>query len=428
MTGPGPVTGRGRVSARRSAATAVAYTVLGALPPYLVSALAVQLQRDLGFDRTHLGWCISAFFVVSSVASARLGPFVERAGPAAGLRVAAACSLASLLGIALAARSWVHVALLLAVGGLANGFAQVSSNLALADHVPASRQGLAFGLKQSAIPLSSLLAGLALPTVGLAAGWRATMAALAVLPVPALLRSPRLPRVARPGRGRGVPHHASLLLLAAAGAAAGGTSNALAAFTVDASVTAGLAEATGGLLLAAGSGVAIAMRVLAGHLADRGRGSGHGLLAALMLAGACGFALLAAAGHNAALFVAGVLVGFTGGWGWQGLTSLIAVRRHPDTPAAASGLVFSGVYVGTIAGPPLIGHVATAFSYRSAWLLAGCLMAAGGALVLVSRLLTGREAARHRPERTLAGRPEQTPTEEQTPAERRAQDHTGPPS
>lgn len=382
------------VSARRSAATAVGYTVLGAFPPYLVSALAVQLQDDLDFDRTHLGWCISAYFLVSSLTSARLGPVVEGAGPSRGLRAAAGLSLLSMLGIVLLARSWVHVALFLGVGGLANGFAQISSNLTLADHVPPGRQGIAFGLKQSAIPASSLLAGLALPTLGLAAGWRWTMTVASAVTLPALLRSPRLPKVVRPGRGQGIPRHASLVLLGAAGAFAGGTANALASFCVDAAVTEGIAEATGGLLLALGSCVAIIARVATGHLADRTRTRGFVPAAVMMFTGACGFAVLAVAGGAVPLFVTGVLVGFTGGWGWQGLTNYIVVQRHPDTPAAASGLVFAGVYTGTIGGPPLIGWVATAFSYQAAWTLSVCLMATGGVLVLLSRLLTtrGKEA------------------------------------
>ena len=61
---------------------------------------------------------------------------------------------------------------LLALGAAANALGQLASNAALAQHVPARRQGLSFGVKQAAIPVSTLLAGAAVPTVALTAGWR----------------------------------------------------------------------------------------------------------------------------------------------------------------------------------------------------------------------------------------------------------------
>ena len=43
----------------------------------------------------------------------------------------------------------------------------------MADQVPLDRQGLAFGIKQSAIPAAMLVSGLALPLLALPLGWRA---------------------------------------------------------------------------------------------------------------------------------------------------------------------------------------------------------------------------------------------------------------
>jgi MFS family permease len=79
---------------------------------------------------------------------------------------------------------------LLGLSAAANALGQLSSNSALARHVPAHRQGLSFGVKQAAIPVSTLLAGAAVPTIALTAGWRwafgaaagAARAALAAIP------------------------------------------------------------------------------------------------------------------------------------------------------------------------------------------------------------------------------------------------------
>ena len=59
-----------------------------------------------------------------------------------------------------------------ALSAAANALGQLASNAALARHVPAHRQGLSFGVKQAAIPVSTLLAGAAVPTIALTAGWR----------------------------------------------------------------------------------------------------------------------------------------------------------------------------------------------------------------------------------------------------------------
>src|SRR5829696_7279082 len=57
------------------------------------------------------------------------------------------------------------------IAGLANAVSHTAANLSLAREVPASRQGLSFGIKQAAIPVATLLAGLAVPTIAVTLGW-----------------------------------------------------------------------------------------------------------------------------------------------------------------------------------------------------------------------------------------------------------------
>ncbi len=97
------------------------------------------------------------------------------------------------------ARSYPMLVTLLALSAAANALGQLASNAALAEHVPAHRQGLSFGVKQAAVPVATLLAGVAVPTVALTAGWRwafvvAAGAALAALPA--------VPRTGRDRRAR----------------------------------------------------------------------------------------------------------------------------------------------------------------------------------------------------------------------------------
>jgi MFS family permease len=377
--------------AGRSAALAVGFTVLCALPLFLTSAFAVELQRDLGFDRARLGWCVSAYFLASSAASAVIGGPLQRAGPAVGLRAAAGLTAVSLLGIATVAGSWVHLALLLGAAGVANAVAQVGSNLLVADGIPTARRGVAFGVKQAAVPLGSLLAGLALPAIALTVGWRWGFAGIAGVAAAATLRGVRVPGgAARRSAGGGGPRSAVLVLLMLAGATGGGVGNSLVNFTVDAAVTNGMAQSAAGLLLSVGALVAITFRVGSGLLVDRRDAAGFAELATLMLTGAAGLVLLALGRANVPLTVAGTLVGFAGTWGWQGLIYYVVVRRHPEAPAAATGLVQAGVYLGTIAGPPLIGQLATDASYQVAWALAACVSVFAGVVVLVASRLAAR--------------------------------------
>ena len=98
--------------------------------------------------------------------------------------------------------SLVLLFVLLAVAGLANAVTQPAINLFMADQVPRDRQGLAFGIKQSAIPAAVLVSGLALPLLALPLGWRPTFAicapgALAVAVIVAADRSAFAPPAER---------------------------------------------------------------------------------------------------------------------------------------------------------------------------------------------------------------------------------------
>jgi MFS family permease len=168
-----------KASGRHATVVSVAYSVLAALPLFLVSAQAVQLQRELEFGKADLGLAVSICFATSAVAAAPISHVVARLGARAGLKLCAGTALVSLAWLTLASRWW-HVAGALAVCGMANATAQVATNVVLADGVRKERHGVAFGAKQAAIPIASLSAGIALPVVGLLAGWRVAFAAAGV--------------------------------------------------------------------------------------------------------------------------------------------------------------------------------------------------------------------------------------------------------
>ena len=77
-----------------------------------------------------------------------------------------------MLGIAGLATSWWSLSLLIGVAGAGNALTQPAANVLMARTVPPQRHGIAFAVKQSAMPFGTLLGGLAVPVVTLTLGWR----------------------------------------------------------------------------------------------------------------------------------------------------------------------------------------------------------------------------------------------------------------
>jgi MFS family permease len=372
---------------RRPVLLAVAVATATVLPAFLTGGLAVQVRGELDFGTGALGLAVAAFFVSSALASAVMGRAVERVGSHRGMRLAAVSSAASLLGVALLANSWAGLVACLVLGGLANAVSHPAANLSLVREVPAGYQGLSFGIKQAAIPVATLLAGLAVPTIAVTLGWRWAFAGAAVLALAVAFLVPagtsrdvvRRPREIRDKDARVTP-----LVLLALGIGLGSTAaTPLGAFLVESSVATGLRVETAGLLLASGSAASIVVRVLFGRLAD-GMSGGRLLLVAAMLAtGVAGFALLATG--RVALLLPGALLAFAAGWGWPGLFNFAIVKTSPGAPAAATGITQTGASGGAAVGPLVFGLVAEAGSYQAAWLVCGVF--ALGALVAI---LAGR--------------------------------------
>lgn len=377
----------------------MACNTLAVLPMFLLGALAVFVRDDLGFGEFELGLAVAAFALTSALASVPGGRWSEWLGTARAMRVAATGSAACLLGVALLAREWTHLLVLLIVGGLANGIAAPATNGAVSRLVPEHRQGLAFGAKQAAIPTAILLGGAAVPLLALTVGWRWAFAAAATGAVAVWVLVQ--PVGGRPLRERGAPVRAGdtaarvLVLLALAAGVGGMGVNAMGVFYVESAAASGLPAGVAGALFAAGGVTGIASRVLWGWQADR-RGHRHlPVVAALMGTGSAGVALLALAPAAWALLL-GTLLAFGAGWGWPGLFNYAVVRHNRNAPSAATGITQAGVFVGACVGPPVFGAIVEAAGYPTAWLAAAATLLAATAPLLAARHLLIRDLTRGR--------------------------------
>lgn len=391
------------------ATAAVAVTVTGVLPVYLVSVLVVQLRAELGFGPSTLGALVAGFFGCSAAAALLTGRFGRDGGGTGVVRAAALLSTVSLLLIGLLARNTAALTGLLLVAGASNGFGQPASNALIAAVVPSQHQGLAYGAKQSAIPLSTLLGGLAVPLIALPFGWRAVFLVAAGLGLLAAVVVPRrippgLMPAAVPSPAAGPFRLPPLLVLSAGLMLAAGAGNSLGTFFVASAVAAGEDPGRAGVIAAVAGAGGVITRLVLGLVADRREGRWLLVVAVLIALGAGGHALLAT--HNRTLLTAGVILAYCSGWAWAGLAHYAVARMHPGATARASGVVQGGLALGASLGPLAFGAVSGQVSYEAAWtgtavcsLIAGATVALGRGLLLHDRpaLVEAQRARRQAP-------------------------------
>ncbi len=378
----------------RASVGAVTTTTVAVLPVFLTGGLAVQISAEFGFDPAGLGLAVALYFGISALASLPCGWLVERFGAGPTSRFAVLGAGAGMLAIGTLAGSFTELLLILLAGAWCNVLGQLASNLTLASSVPASRLGLSFGIKQAAIPIATLLAGAAVPTVALTIGWRWAYLIGAGVALLALLVTPR--DAAGRTRGTVTPGERATAALSVIGIAAGlaaAAANALGIFLVASAVQRGIEPGVAGLTLTLGSMVGLVLRLLHGWLADRRSGGHIAMVAGSLLLGAGGLALLAVPGTWA--LVLGTTLGFGLGWAWPGLLQFAVVRLNPSAPAAASSIVQMGVYAGGFIGPVGFGYLAAHLSFPTAWLVGAVTMLVASALmVLGRRMLMAHRVAR----------------------------------
>jgi predicted MFS family arabinose efflux permease len=367
----------------------IVVTTIGVLPVWLTGGLSVVMRDDLRFDDQQLGFAVAGFFLASALTSLPGGHVADRVGDRTAIVTAMGATSLTLIALGTMVGSGRAMSAVLLAAGASNGWLYPAVNLAIARRVEEGR-GLAFGLKQAAIPTATLLAGAALPIVGGSLGWRSAFLAAAIAAVAAGLvtarglRPTRSPSTKR-DRVRHRPSRSLLLITLAAtlGAAAG---NAMAAFLVPSAVAAGLTPGMAGIVLVVASSCCIMTRIAVGWMADRRDGGHLHTVAMMMGTGAVSFAALAWTGAPIPVIIGASVAAFAGGWGWAGLLNFTVVERNVTNPAAATGVLQFGVFGGAVFGPSVFGTLVVRSSYGAAWaVLAGAALAAALLLLLVDR-------------------------------------------
>lgn len=385
----------GRSLAVRAALASVAATGASMLPVALLGALVVQLRSDIDLSTVQLGATIAGFSGVAAVASIAGGRLADRLGWVRSIWLAAMFLSVPLLLLGTVTRTAGQIAFLFLIAGLGNAVAQPAANLAIIRGVPPGRQGFAFGVKQAAVPAGSILAGIAVPLIGLTIGWRWAFIASAALILIVATSAPwrRRGPIGPSGgalRMRTVLGDRALLLMTLANYTSAMGLNSLFAFIVEASVARGIEPAIAGLLLSLAGGFGAASRLIVGWLADRRvltvRGTLHET-AAYAAIGVLGMFVLGRSGTTVPVIALGLLLAAGFGFAWSGQFNLVVTRVWRLTPAAATGVTQTGLWMGGMLGPLLFGYIASNVSYAAAFYVGGTFMSLTPVCMLAARRL-----------------------------------------
>jgi len=363
------------------------------LLPYAVGALGPFITDDLGISHTALGTLTTVMYAVGAVLSPVAGPLVDRFGGRRSLVVSFA---AGGLGVAVAAVAGRHYAGLVAgaaVFGVSVAFGNPATNQLAAAAVPAGRYGVVTGVKQSGVQVGAFLAGLVLPGVAAAVGWRTSLGVCGLLGAAGLVLTgryvpppSRAPGPSAPWTGPGT----------AGGSPADGPSSGAGRRPLDRAVNRltvyallmgfgvgaagaylplyavedlGFSRGTAGLTAALMGFVGIVARVAWGRRHDRTMTPvirSLGTLAIGSVVATAGLWVAASLGSGfvwagAALFGATAVA-------WNAL-GMLAIVRDVDVAVSgrASGRVLLGFYVGFLAGPVSFGWSVDHSGYSAAW-------------------------------------------------------------
>ena len=346
-------------------------------------ALAPALQDEFGFSNAEIGLLVALVFLGAGVTSVPAGRLTDRVGPTLVLGWSLALFTAAMAVVAVAPTVAVFL-VAVTIGGLVYGGINPPTNVVVAGRMT-SRLGFFLSIKQSGVPLGGLLAGLVLPPIAIAVGWRwamlVTVAACALIAaLTPLLRGAGVTG----GRGRSYDARSPLSMsetfsLGLFGFAMSGTQwSVFAHLTLFLTDERGFSLALAGVGLALVQGLGAASRLLWGWLSDI---PGRRLVILMILAAGSVACLLALAGgvDGTALWVvlgtAGLVV-----VGWNGAYYAL-IADHAGAMglgrASANALIF--IFAGSVFMPPLLGlTVDLTGAWQTFWVVAATVVAVSG--------------------------------------------------
>lgn len=386
-------------------ALTLAIQAMVAMALLTLPVMAPQVARSLDVSPSLVGLYISCCYLGAIVASLWGGSASRRWG---AIRVSQWGLVLCALGLILCAvPAWPIMAVGAVLLGLGYGPITPASSHVLARTTPAHRMSLVFSIKQTGVPVGSMLAGALVPSLMLGLGWQTSLAvvalacllcALASQPLRAVLDADRLgPAAAMAGLGllaplRLVLSHRTLSAMAACSFLFSTVQLSLTTYLVTflhQDLSYGLVAA--GLVLALVQSGGVGGRIVWGYVADRWLGALPMLmvLAGSMALCAAGTATLGPASPQLLVWLLLVVFGASA-IGWNGVYLAEVARRAPPGQASvATGGTLACTFMGAMSGPPVFGWLSQWHGNYSAGFAVLAAMALLAGLVLWWRVFRG---------------------------------------
>ncbi len=363
--------------------------------------MAPQVARSFSVSPALVGTYVAITYLAAMVASLLGGLGVVRWG---AIRVSQWGLLSCAAGLGMCALGWLPgIALGALLIGLGYGPITPASSHILARTTPADRMSLVFSVKQTGVPVGSMLAGALVPSLMLATSWQASLLAVALACVACAWASQGQraaldddPREQRPLRldtllspVRLVLAHRPLATMAACSMLFSMVQLSLTTYLVTfLHQDLGYGLVAAGLVLSFAQMGGVAGRVAWGYVADRWLGTFGMLLALAALMVACALATASFTPATPQGVVLAVLAVFgASGIGWNGVYLAEVARRAPPGQAGvATGGTLCFTFLGVVIGPLVFGALSAAFGlYRAGFLALVGAATAGMLLLLWSR-------------------------------------------
>jgi MFS family permease len=358
---------------------------------FIVSVLASTFIEEFNLSRFELGLIGSLNTAVGALTAPLSGRLTDRIGPRLS---SVAAQLIAAFGLTMVALSQSVIMLIIAacILGIPQGWGNPTTNALIAERVEPGKRGTITGIKQSGVTLGVFLAGLTLPVLAGALGWRWAVGSyagvFAVVGLAPLLLPARVAPFtvtdasttnveSKPYNMRGVRLIALYAFLM--GTSGGAISRFLALFAEE---EAGMSNTAAGIVVALTGLGGMAARIGAGKLAEK-RIPPLKLLSILAIIGTSVSALLLITLEVGAWMLWPVAVLFAvGHTAWNAVAMLAIIIGVPKARAGrASGAVMVGFLGGLAVGAPLAGLCIDATgSYQAVW-VATLVLAAFAALV-----------------------------------------------
>jgi MFS family permease len=311
------------------------------------------------------------------------------------------------MGIALASSSrWIFLAGV-AIAGMGYGAVNPATNVLSTALVPRHHRALFLSIKQMGVTLGGLIAGLALPRLGQALGWRPAVAvAVGLLLCGALagrwitrreatgwFRAARRPTAfAQPGASVSVPGARATALF---GFVMSGVQLSLAGYLTLYLVDAhGFSKTTAGVALSVAFASACVGRIVWGWCSDRFFRSHATTLVVISGASLVGLAAMASGVVGPTLWLIVGIIGLCS-IGWNGVyMALITDSASHGGLGRATGRGLTAIYGGVAVVPPVLGAVKDlSHSWSAVWAVSiGAVLLAGAVLALSPRKLVRVES------------------------------------